>query len=248
MEENGFVTQYAMPLIELSGVDIANDDGVVLHNVNMTLGRGDFMYLVGKVGSGKSTIIKTLIAELPVLSGKARVGDYDLTTIKRKQIPFLRRNIGVVFQDFQLLMDKTIEENLLFVLEATGWTNRSEMLTRAGDVMELVGMQDKIKKMPFQLSGGEQQRAAIARALLNNPSIILADEPTGNLDTETATEIMDLLMKIHKVNRPAVLMVTHNKHLFQRYPGKFMVCEEGKCLPYEDNTISEVDFDSLFKE
>ena len=114
--------------------------------------------------------------------------------------------------------------------------------------MELVGMQDKIKKMPFQLSGGEQQRAAIARALLNNPSIILADEPTGNLDTETATEIMDLLMKIHKVNRPAVLMVTHNKHLFQRYPGKIMVCEEGKCLPYEDNTISEVDFDSLFKE
>jgi cell division transport system ATP-binding protein len=248
MEEKGFVTQYAMPLIELNGVDISNDDGVVLHDVNLTLGRGDFMYLVGKVGSGKSTIIKTLIAELPVLTGKARVGDYDLTAIRKKQIPFLRRNIGVVFQDFQLLMDKTIEENLLFVLEATGWTSRSEMLTRAADVMELVGMQDKMKKMPFQLSGGEQQRAAIARALLNNPSIILADEPTGNLDTETATEIMDLLMKIHKVNQPAVLMVTHNKHLFQRYPGKIMVCEEGKCRPFEDNTISEVDFDSLFKE
>lgn len=228
-DDNGFLTQDALPLIELTGVDIINGDNLVLSDVNLSVARGEFVYLVGKVGSGKSSIIKTIIAELPVKKGEARVGDYMLNKIKTKQIPYLRRRIGVVFQDFQLLMDRSVEENLLFVLQSTGWKKSKEMRARAMEVLGLVGMETKAHKMPHQLSGGEQQRVAIARALLNNPVIILADEPTGNLDAETATDIMELLMKIHREYMPAVIMVTHNRELFKRYPGKVMICEQGEC-------------------
>ncbi len=230
---NGFITEYGLPLIEMEDVEIVNNDNLVLSNVSFTVSKGEFVYLIGKVGSGKSSIIKTIIAELPVKKGKARVGDYLLGKIKKRQIPYLRRNIGVVFQDFQLLMDRTVEENLLFVMEATGWTKISKMKARSNEVLEMVGMASKAFSMPHQLSGGEQQRVAIARALINNPSIILADEPTGNLDEETASDIMKLFSKIHTEQQPAILMVTHNKELYKRFPGRVLVCEK--------KTISELD-------
>ena len=229
---NGFITEYGLPLIEMEDVEIVNNDNLVLSNVSFTVSKGEFVYLIGKVGSGKSSIIKTIIAELPVKRGKARVGDYLLGKIKKRQIPYLRRNIGVVFQDFQLLMDRTVEENLLFVMEATGWTKVSKMKARSNEVLEMVGMATKAHKMPHQLSGGEQQRVVIARAFLNNPPIILADEPTGNLDPDTTVEIMELFMKINQEQRPALVMVTHNRELVKRYPGRMMVCENG--------TLSEV--------
>ncbi|MEG0518437.1 MAG: ATP-binding cassette domain-containing protein [Bacteroidales bacterium] len=243
--ESGFVTQYALPLIELSDVDVINDGNLILSDVNVKIDKGEFVYLVGKVGSGKSSIIKTIIAELPIKKGKARVGDYVLNKIKSKQIPYLRRKIGVVFQDFQLLMDRTVEENLMFVLQSTGWKNRKVMKERSLEMLKMVGMETKAHKMPHQLSGGEQQRVAIARALLNNPAIILADEPTGNLDSETATDIMDLLMKIHREYQPAVVMVTHNRELFKKYPARVMICEGGECheLPTEPE---EVNLEELF--
>ena len=233
------------PLIELREADICNEDNRVVSNVTRSVSRGDFVYLVGRVGSGKSSIIKTLIAELPLRRGYGRVGEYSLAKIKKKQIPYLRRKIGVVFQDFQLLMDRSVEENLLFVLQSTGWKNRKEMKKRSAEVLSLVGMETKAHKMPHQLSGGEQQRVAIARALLNNPSIILADEPTGHLDADTAEEIMDLLMQIHRQQQPAVVMVTHNRQLFAKYPGRVMVCEKGECR--ERMTPGEIliDFDEL---
>lgn len=214
-------------LIELENIDIVNDGNLILSDVNLSVDKGEFVYLVGKVGSGKSSIIKALIAELPLHTGKARVCDFDLLKIKRKQIPYLRRSIGVVFQDFQLLMDRSVEENLLFVLEATGWKKRDEMLRRSNEVLEMVGMATKAHKMPHQLSGGEQQRVVIARAFLNNPPVILADEPTGNLDPDTTVEIMELFMKINQEQKPALVMVTHNRDLVKRYPGRMMVCENG---------------------
>ncbi|MEG0890800.1 MAG: ATP-binding cassette domain-containing protein [Bacteroidales bacterium] len=244
-DNNGFVTQYALPLIELEEVDIVNDGNLILSNVNLKINKGEFVYLIGKVGSGKSSIIKTIIAELPIKRGKARVGDYSLNKIKAKQIPYLRRKIGVVFQDFQLLMDRTVEENLLFVLQSTNWKKDKEMKARALDVLKMVGMETKAHKMPHQLSGGEQQRIAIARALLNNPAIILADEPTGNLDSETATDIMNLLLKIHKEFQPAVIMVTHNRELFKKYPGKVMICENGECKQLQTE-LEEVNINELF--
>ncbi len=222
---NGFITEYGLPLIEMENVEIVNSGNMVLSDVSFTVSKGEFVYLIGKVGSGKSSIIKTIIAELPVKKGKARVGDYILPKIKKRQIPYLRRNIGVVFQDFQLLMDRTVEENLLFVLEATGWNKLSKMKARSNEVLQMVGLAGKAFSMPHQLSGGEQQRVAIARALLNSPSIILADEPTGNLDEETAMDIMNLLYRIHKEQQPAILMVTHNKELYKKFPGKVLVCE-----------------------
>ncbi len=243
-EDNGFLMQGA-PLIEIEGVDIINDGNLVLSGVNLKIERGEFVYLVGKVGSGKSSIIKTIIAELPVKNGKARVGNYLLNKIKTKQIPYLRRKTGVVFQDFQLLMDRCVEENLLFVLQATGWKSGKEMKGRVHQVLGMVGMDTKAHKMPHQLSGGEQQRVAIARAILNNPVIILADEPTGNLDSETATDIMELFMKIHREYRPAVIMVTHNRELFKRYPGRVMICEGGECRLLRTEP-EEVVLDELF--
>ena len=233
-------------LISLEGVDIVNGGNLVLSNVNFKVRRGEFVYLVGRVGSGKSSIIKSIICEIPLLSGQARVFDYDLIKIKKKQIPFLRRNIGVVFQDFQLLMDRSVEENLMFVLLATGWNKQSEMLQRVKEVLTMVGMESKSHKMPHQLSGGEQQRIVIARALLNNPSIILADEPTGNLDVETAMGIMDLFMKIHREHNPAIVMVTHNRDLFKKYPGRVMVCDNSECKPLQLE-MEEIILDDLLR-
>ncbi len=228
-----------LPLVKLEGVDIMNDDNLILSNVDITINKGEFVYLLGKVGSGKSSIIKTLIAELPLKKGKAVVADFDLWKIKKRKIPFLRRKLGVVFQDFQLLMDRSVEDNLLFVLEATGWKKRPQMVARAMEVLDMVGLKTKAHKMPHQLSGGEQQRVAIARALLNNPSVILADEPTGNLDDETATEIMNLFTGIHAEQQPAVLMVTHNRELYKRYPGRVLICENGGVREMEQ----EIDFE-----
>lgn len=225
---NGFVTSNALPLVFLEGVDIVNDGNLILSDVSFKVSRGDLVYLVGKVGSGKSSILKTLDAELPVAKGKARVGDYDLSTIKSRQIPFLRRNLGVVFQDFQLLSDRTVEDNLMFVLNATGWNDAGKMKGRCSQVLEMVDLKTKAHKMPHQLSGGEQQRVAIARALLNNPDVILADEPTGNLDAETADGIMTLMMKIHHQYKPAIIIVTHNRTIIDRYPGRVLLCSEGR--------------------
>ena len=232
--------QESIPLVQMQGVDVMNDDNLILSDVNITINKGEFVYLLGKVGSGKSSIIKTLIAELPLRKGSATVADFDLWKIKRRRIPFLRRKLGVVFQDFQLLMDRSVEDNLLFVLEATGWKKRGEMVARATEVLSMVGMQTKAHKMPHQLSGGEQQRVAIARALLNNPPVILADEPTGNLDEDTAADIMNLFMKIHAEYQSAVLMVTHNRELYKRYPGRVLICENGGVREMEQEIYFEI--------
>ncbi len=242
MEQENIQTnmeETATPLVQMQGVDVMNDENLILSDVNITINKGEFVYLLGKVGSGKSSIIKTLIAELPLRKGSALVADFDLWKIKTSRIPYLRRKLGVVFQDFQLLMDRSVEDNLLFVLEATGWKKRGEMVARATEVLTMVGMQTKAHKMPHQLSGGEQQRVAIARALLNNPPVILADEPTGNLDEDTAADIMNLFMKIHSQHQPAVLMVTHNRELYKRYPGRVLICENGGVREMEQ----EIDFE-----
>ena len=227
-------------LVQVSGADIINDGNLVLSNVNMEIAKGEFVYLLGKVGSGKSSIIKTLIAELPLKKGAGSVFEFQLEKIKKRQIPYLRRKLGVVFQDFQLLMDMTVEENLMFVLEATGWSKSREMRARVQEVLLMVGLPDKLKKMPHQLSGGEQQRVAIARALLNSPQLILADEPTGNLDEETATEIMKVFTGIHSSGQASILMVTHNRELTKRFPGKVMICEEGTVREQEEEDIEFV--------
>ncbi len=222
--------QEGVRLIRLSGVDIFNGGNLILSNVDFEVDRGEFVYIIGKVGSGKSSVIKSLICELPVEGGVAEVCGYNLHRIKNREIPYLRREIGVVFQDFQLLMDRSVNDNLEFVLSATGWKRESRRIERVNEVLEMVGMQTKAHKMPHQLSGGEQQRIAIARALLNNPKLILADEPTGNLDKETAHGIMDLLMKIHREEKPAIVMVTHNTELCRDFPGKVMLCRENSLV------------------
>ena len=227
------------PIVTMESADICNDETLVLSNVNLNICKGEFVYLLGKVGSGKSSIIKTLIAELPLKRGEGHIAGFNLRKIKRRQIPMLRRQLGVVFQDFQLLMDRTVEDNLLFVLEATGWKKRSQMMTRVGEVLDMVGLRTKGHKMPHQLSGGEQQRVAIARAFLNNPQVILADEPTGNLDEDTAADIMNLFTQIHSEHQTAVLMVTHNRELYKRYPGRVLICENGGVREMEQ----EIDFE-----
>ena len=245
-----YQTERGETLINFEGADIENNGNLILSDVSLEVCKGDFIYLVGKVGSGKSSIIKSIIAEIPVVNGKASVGKYDLVKIRRKQIPYLRRGIGVVFQDFQLLMDRSVMENLIFVLEATGWKKKEEMVKRAAQVLDMVGMGTKAHKMPHQLSGGEQQRVVIARALLNNPPIILADEPTGNLDPDTTIEIMDLFMKIHKEYSPALVIVTHNRDLVKKYPGTMMECENGtlKCKETELEISFEEDILELGRD
>lgn len=219
-------------LIRLDGVDIFNGGNLILSNVRFEVDRGEFVYIIGKVGSGKSSVIKSLICELPIEGGSAEVCGYNLHKIKNREIPYLRREIGVVFQDFQLLMDRSVNDNLEFVLSATGWKKESDRVERVNEVLEMVGLQTKAHKMPHQLSGGEQQRIAIARALLNNPKLILADEPTGNLDKETAHGIMELLMKIHREEKPAIVMVTHNTELCRDFPGKIMLCKDNSLAEY----------------
>ena len=188
-------------LIEYKNVEIRQDEQIVLKDVNFSISEGEMIYLLGRVGCGKSSLMKTFYGEVPIYSGEARFGEYDLAHLKRKQIPYLRRNIGIVFQDFQLLIDRTVADNLMFVLKATGWHDKRVMRNHIQEVLSQVGMAEKAYKMPHQLSGGEQQRVVIARALLNSPGIILADEPTGNLDIETGDEIMQLLSAIQKPAR-----------------------------------------------
>lgn len=214
-------------LIDYKGVEIHQDDQVVLRDVTFSVGEGEWVYLLGRVGSGKTSLLKTFYGELPISSGSAQLLEYDLTKLRRRQVPYLRRKVGIVFQDFQLLFDRTVEDNLLFVLKATGWKNKKMMRSHVQDVLEQVGMATKAYKMPHQLSGGEQQRIVIARALLNSPSIILADEPTGNLDHQTGMEIMELLKVIQQAGT-TVIMATHNPTWVRNYAGRRFRFEDGK--------------------
>jgi cell division transport system ATP-binding protein len=214
-------------IIELTDCTIWQQDHLVLSNVNLRVGKGEFVYLVGRVGSGKSSLIKTLNAQIPLKDGVGLVAGYDLSKIKRREVPYLRRKIGIVFQDFQLLTDRSVNENLEFVLKATGWKNRNDIDARIGEVLEKVGLGLKGYKMPHQLSGGEQQRVVIGRALLNDPDIILADEPTGNLDPETSEGILRLLTDISKTGR-AVVVATHNYTLLKKFSARTIKCDNGK--------------------
>lgn len=223
-------------LIHFRNADIYGGDNVVIHGLTMDIMPGELVYIVGKVGSGKTSIFRTLTAETPLRGGEGSACGYDLTTLRKKDIPFLRRRMGVVFQDFQLLEDRSVEENLLFVLRATGWKDVRETDARIREVLKAVGMSTKAHKMPHQLSGGEQQRIAIARALLNNPQVILADEPTGNLDSETADEILQLLMDLNAAGT-AIVMVTHNRGICEKYPGRIFVCAKEECTELEDDGI-----------
>jgi len=215
-------------LVVFKDAEISNGEISILEDVNLRIYPGEFVYVTGKVGSGKTTIIRTMTGENPLFGGYGRVGEFDLVTLKRKQIPYLRRSIGVVFQDFQLLMDRTIESNLRFVLKSTGWKDEQSIDKRIRQSLNLVGMLTKAHKMPHQLSGGEQQRAAIARALLNDPPLVLADEPTGNLDEDTARDIMNLLFKINRAGT-AIVMVTHNQSLIREFPARLITVEDGTC-------------------
>lgn len=216
-------------IIEYRHVEVFRKELLVLKNVDFSLEEGQFVYLIGRVGSGKSSLMKTMYAEIPIEAGEARIFDYDLMRIKRKDIPMLRRQIGIVFQDFQLLSDRSVYDNLLFVLKATGWKNKADIDERIAQVLKEVGMSNKSYKMPHELSGGEQQRIAIARALLNRPKLILADEPTGNLDNETGCQIMNLL---HTISREgtAIIMATHNIQLTEQFPARVIRCEDKRIV------------------
>ncbi len=232
------------PVIYFKDAQIFQKDNLILSGVNFEIMKDEFVYLIGKVGSGKTSLIKTINMELPLYEGEAEAAGYDLRRIKRKEVPYLRRKLGIVFQDFQLLIDRNVFDNLYFVLHATGWRNKNEIKHRIEEVLDKVGLATKGYKMPHQLSGGEQQRVVIARALLNDPEIILADEPTGNLDPETSEAIMDLLMEINSNNR-TVIMATHNYQLLKKYAARTMQCENGKLL--EKAHAEEIDF-SEFSE
>jgi cell division transport system ATP-binding protein len=234
--------QETLPLdviIELTDCSIWQQDHLVLSEVNLSVGKGEFIYLVGKVGSGKSSLIKTMNAQIPLKSGTALVAGYNLARIKRREIPYLRRKIGIVFQDFQLLTDRSVNDNLEFVLRSTGWKNKSEIDTRIGEVLEKVGLNLKGYKMPHQLSGGEQQRVVIGRALLNDPDIILADEPTGNLDPETSEGIIRLLTDISRTGR-AVVVATHNYTLLKKFNARTLKCEDGKLVQAREDEEIEL--------
>ena len=214
-------------IIKIENGSVFQHERKILSNINLTIDEGEFVYLIGRSGSGKSSLLKTLYGELPATEGRFTIDKFNLNSIKRKEIPYLRRKIGIIFQDFQLLYDRNVEDNLSFVLKATGWDDDSSIDRRIKDVLQLVGLQDKRKAMPHQLSGGEQQSVAIARALLNSPSVILADEPTGNLDPETTNDVIRLLRRIQD-NKTTILMATHNYNLIMKYPSRVIKCEGGK--------------------
>ena len=224
------------PVIHFKDADILNGESTVIYGLDMDIMPGDFVYIVGKVGSGKTSIIRTVTAENKLLKGEGSACGYNLRGIKSRDIPYLRRSLGVIFQDFQLLTDRSVEDNLEFVLKATGWKDKGRMDARISEVLEAVGMTTKAHKMPHQLSGGEQQRIAIARALLNKPKAILADEPTGNLDSETADGILQLLMDLNAAGT-AIVMVTHNRAIFDKYPGRVFTCEDERCTEVVDKGI-----------
>lgn len=216
-------------IIQLDKVSIFQKHNLVLTNVSLKIDKGEFVYLLGKTGSGKSSLLKTLYADLNLVEGEGNVAGFDLRQIKTKEIPFLRRKLGIVFQDFQLLTDRSVNDNLMFVLKATGWNEKEKMQKRIQEVLEKVNLSTKGFKMPHELSGGEQQRVSIARALLNDPELILADEPTGNLDPETSEGIMNLLLDISRNGR-AVLIATHDIMMFQKFPSRTIKCENGKVM------------------
>ncbi len=228
------------PLISFKKANIINGESIVIYGLDMDIYPGDFVYIVGKVGTGKTSIIRTMTAENPLKEGEGTVCGFSLNGIRPKEIPFLRRKTGVVFQDFQLLMDRSVEANLEFVLKATGWRDRDAMDKRILEVLQDVGMETKAHKMPHQLSGGEQQRIAIARSLLNRPSVIIADEPTGNLDNETADGILRLLTKINKEDGTAIVMVTHNRGIFEKYSGRVFVCKDETCNERLENEVIDL--------
>jgi cell division transport system ATP-binding protein len=228
-------------IIRLENASIFIQDHLVLSHVNFQVSNGEFVYLIGKVGSGKTSVIKTLNAEYPLMEGEGYVSQFELHNLKTPQIPYLRRKLGIVFQDFQLLTDRTVEDNLSFVLKATGWKNKGEIEKRISEVLDRVGLANKGYKMPNQLSGGEQQRVVIARALLNDPEIILADEPTGNLDPETSDDIMTILTDISASGR-AVIMATHNYNLLNKYRARTLKCDDGRLSELEQR---EIDFEAL---
>jgi cell division transport system ATP-binding protein len=217
-------------IVSIEGANIYQGEALILRDVNFTIRRGEFVYLVGKTGTGKSSLLKTLYGELTLREGKASVVGFDLTEMDWKKVPFLRRNLGVVFQDFQLLTDRNVHDNLRFVLKATGWKDEHLIEEKINDVLDKVGLKNKGYKMPFEMSGGEQQRVDIARALLNSPKLILADEPTGNLDPETSDEIMQLLIQISKDYGTSVLMATHDFIVINRYPSRMLKTENSRVL------------------
>ncbi|MFV0237464.1 MAG: cell division ATP-binding protein FtsE [Flavobacteriales bacterium] len=224
-------------VIQLQNVSVYQRDYLVLSDVSIELKKGDFSYLIGKTGSGKSSLLKVLYGDLPLKKGDATVVGFDLSTLKTSDIPFLRRKIGVVFQDFQLLNDRTVYDNLKFVLKATGWKSKSDIKTRIDQVLDSVGMKTKGFKYPYELSGGEQQRIVISRALLNKPQLIIADEPTGNLDPKTSIEIMNVLRQVSEENNCSVLMASHDFALIKRFPNKTFKCEAGKIVEAEAQNL-----------
>lgn len=240
MEQNLNHPTKSEPLVFFRNADILNGESTVIYGLEMDIFPGDFVYIVGKVGTGKTSIIRTMIGENPLESGRGTVCGYRLDGIKDKEIPFLRRKLGVVFQDFQLLMDRSIESNLEFVLKATGWKDSDAIDKRIREVLKDVGMHNKAHKMPHQLSGGEQQRIAIARSLLNRPKMIVADEPTGNLDNETADGILKLLTGINKKDGTTVVIVTHNKEIFEKYRGRVFVCKDERCSESLDEEVIDI--------
>jgi len=229
-------------IIEFENAQIFQKDNLILKDVNLSIPKGEFVYFIGKVGSGKTSLIKTMNAEIPLKEGEGKVAGFDLTKIKTKQVPHLRRKLGIVFQDFKLLTDRSVFDNLQFVLKATGWKNKNEINDRIADVLDRVGLSYKGYKMPHQLSGGEQQRVVIARALLNDPEIILADEPTGNLDPETSENLMKILFDISNNGR-AVIMATHDYNMVKKFTARTVKFDDGKVT--EQDQTKEIDFEKL---
>ncbi|MBW3518021.1 cell division ATP-binding protein FtsE [Flavobacterium sp. NKUCC04_CG] len=223
-------------VLSLQNATIYQDEYAVLSQINLEVQKGEFLYLIGKTGAGKSSFMKTIYADLKLKEGSGTVVNYDLEKLRESDIPFLRRKLGIVFQDFKLLPDRNVYDNLLFVLKATGWAEKEAMHRQIEEVLDRVGMLSHARKMPHQISGGEQQRIAIARALLNDPDLILADEPTGNLDPQTSVEVMEVLQKINKNGR-TIIMATHDYALLLKYPAKTIKCEDGKLFEVVQRTV-----------
>ncbi|QEE51285.1 ATP-binding cassette domain-containing protein [Flavobacterium alkalisoli] len=226
----------SQPVLSLKNVNVYQDNNAVLTDINLDVYPGEFIYIIGKTGSGKSSFMKTLYADLKLREGYGTFVDYDLAKLKERNIPYLRRKIGVVFQDFKLLPDRTVFDNLLFVLKATGWSEKREMEVKINEVLDKVGMKNAIHKMPHQISGGEQQRVAVARALLNDPEVIIADEPTGNLDPQTSVEVMQLLKEINQ-NGKTIIMATHDYALLMKFPSKTLKCDSGTLFEVVQRTV-----------
>ena len=226
----------SQPVLSLKNVSVYQDNNAVLTDINLEVTPGEFIYIIGKTGSGKRSFMKTLYADLKLKQGEGTIVDYDLASLKDRHIPYLRRKIGIVFQDFKLLPDRNVYDNLLFVLKATGWSEKQEMDIKINEVLDKVGMKNAVYKMPHQISGGEQQRVAVARALLNDPEVILADEPTGNLDPQTSVEVMQLLKEINQ-NGKTIIMATHDYALLMKFPSKTLKCDSGTLFEVVQRTV-----------